>query len=83
MFFIQFNLQQRLSESSSKFQEYEAIIESILQNLKEWEPQIAEQLDASVVSIENGKQQLDEIKVKSFNLLNNRIIANVKLLQLT
>jgi len=59
-------LQQRLSESLTKFQEYEAIIGSILQNLKEWEPHISEQLDASVVSIEDGKQQLDAIKVQPF-----------------
>lgn len=55
--------QQRLTESLVKFQEYETIIDSILHNLKEWEPRIAEQLDACVVSVEDCKQQLDDIKV--------------------
>jgi hypothetical protein len=59
-----FILQQRLNDSLIKFQEYEAIIESILHNLKEWEPHIAEQLDTSVVSIEDCKKQLDDIKVR-------------------
>jgi hypothetical protein len=59
-----FLLQQRLNDSLIKFQEYEAIIESILHNLKEWEPHIAEQLDTSVVSIEDCKKQLDDIKVR-------------------
>lgn len=60
---ISYLLQQRLNDSLIKFQEYEAIIESILHNLKEWEPHIAEQLDTSVVSIEDCKKQLDDIKV--------------------
>lgn len=61
--------QQRLNESLIKFQEYETIIESILQNLKEWEPHISEQLDMDISSVESCKQQLDEIKVFQLNQL--------------
>ena len=56
-------IKQRLNDSLIKFQEYEAIIDSILQNLIEWEPSIAEQLDTGVISIEDCKQQLENIKV--------------------
>ena len=81
----EWKLQQRLSESLAKFQEYEAIIGSILQNLREWEPHISEQLDASVVSIEDGKQQLDDIKVQLFvfntlNRINQHHIDHFKIL---
>ena len=80
----EWKLQQRLSESLAKFQEYEAIIGSILQNLREWEPHISEQLDASVVSIEDGKQQLDDIKVQLFvfntlNRINQHYIDHFKI----
>ena len=56
-------IKQRLNESLIKFQEYETIIESILQNLRAWEPQITEQLESPVESVENARGQLDEIKV--------------------
>ena len=57
-------IKQRLNESLIKFQEYETIIESILKNLREWEPLIAEQLEASIESIESSVAQLEESKVR-------------------
>lgn len=51
-------IRNRLHESLAKFEEYEQTIDSIMRNLGEWEPKIAEELDEPATNLEQAKGQL-------------------------
>jgi hypothetical protein len=57
-------IKKRLIESLSKFQEYEDALESIMENLDEWEPEIDEQLAAPIENVEASSQRLEYIRVR-------------------
>ncbi|KAK3865215.1 hypothetical protein Pcinc_029165 [Petrolisthes cinctipes] len=53
------HIQKRLTESLAKFEEYEAILESIEKNLQEWKPIITEENDTSIQTMEEAKYHLE------------------------
>lgn len=58
------HIQKRLNESLAKFEEYEATLESIEQNLEEWEPIIAEENDTTIQTMEEAKYHLECTRVR-------------------
>ena len=44
------------------FQEYEETLASILENVKQWEPEIAEQLETPVASLDEVNTELDNVR---------------------
>jgi nesprin-1 len=56
-------IKKRLLESLSKFQEYEDALESIMQNLDKWEPEIEETLEAPIENIGASSKRLEYIRV--------------------
>lgn len=61
-------IEKRLLESLAKFKEYEDTLESIMANLDSYEPMITE-LDVPVESLEHGKEQLENARVRSFSII--------------
>jgi len=59
-------IKKRLIESLAKFQEYEDTLESIMQNLDKWEPEIFETLESPIENIEASSQRLEYIRVRQF-----------------
>lgn len=53
----------RLIESLAKFQDYEDTLESIMQNLDKWEPEICQTLDAPIDNFEASSKRLEYIRV--------------------
>lgn len=60
------HIQKRLTESLAKFEEYEAILESIETNLEEWEPIIIEENDTSIQTMEEAKYHLECTRVSIY-----------------
>ena len=57
------HIEKRLNESLSKFEEYEATLESITKSLEEWEPIINEENETSIPTMESAKYQLECTRV--------------------
>jgi len=55
----------RLIESLAKFQDYEDTLESIMQNLDKWEPEICQTLDAPIDNFEASSKRLEYIRVSN------------------
>lgn len=58
------HIEKRLNDSLVKFEEYEATLKSIAANLEQWEPEINEEFDEPILSIEEAKYQLECIRVR-------------------
>lgn len=56
-------IKNRLLDSLAKFKEYEDTLESILQNLDEYEPIIREEVEKPVNNLEEAREQLDTARV--------------------
>ncbi|KAL7297367.1 hypothetical protein TKK_0009753 [Trichogramma kaykai] len=65
-------IESRLNESLSKFQEYENTLESILNNLDEYEPQVIEHQNASLDTLELAEENLASSKVLYNKLLSEK-----------
>ena len=62
-------IKNRLLDSLEKFKEYEETLESIIENINKWEPEITEELNKPVDSIDLATEELDNIRV-SFSFLH-------------
>ena len=62
-------IEKRLKESLAKFEEYEATLETITNNLEEWEPTIVEETNTAVQTMEEAKYQLDMTRVSVLGFL--------------
>jgi nesprin-1 len=56
-------IKKRLIESLAKFQEYEDTLESIMQNLDKWEPEIFQTLESPIESFDASSKRLEYIRV--------------------
>lgn len=56
-------IENRLSESLAKFQEYENTLESILKNLDIYEPEVAREQEASLDTLDSAEESLTSAKV--------------------
>ena len=56
-------IKNRLAESFAKFQEYENTLESIMQNLDAYEPEVAEELQAPLDTLESAEESLEKARV--------------------
>ena len=56
-------IKNRLTDSLEKFKEYEETLESIIENIEKWEPEIAEELEKPIDTIEMAINELDNIRV--------------------
>ena len=52
-----------MTDSLEKFKEYEETLESIIENIEKWEPEIAEELEKPIDTIEMAINELDNIRV--------------------
>ena len=55
-------IKNRLTDSLEKFKEYEETLESIIENIEKWEPEIAEELEKPIDTIEMTINELDNIR---------------------
>lgn len=55
-------IKKRLMESLAKFQEYEDALESIMQNLDKWEPEIDHNLEEPIQNVDASSKRLDYIR---------------------
>lgn len=55
-------IKKRLSESLVKFQEYENTLESIMKNLDVYEPEIAQEMEAPLDTLEQAKERFDNAR---------------------
>merc|ERR1712106_877405 len=55
-------IKNRLMDSLEKFREYEETLESIIENIEKWEPEISEELSKPVDNIEMATEELDNIR---------------------
>ena len=62
-------IEKRLNESLAKFEEYEATLDSITNNLDEWEPTIVEETNTAVQTMEEAKYQLEMSRVNKENCI--------------
>ena len=62
------HIEKRLKDSLIKFEEYDSILESINNNLNEWEPAILEESDVSIQTMKEARYHLDCTRV-CFNVL--------------
>ena len=56
-------IKNRLVDSLEKFKEYEDTLQSIFDNIEQWEPEIGEELAKPVESLDMAKTELDNIRV--------------------
>ena len=57
-------IKNRLLDSLEKFREYEETLESIIENIAKWEPEISEELSKPIDNIEMATEELDNIRVR-------------------
>ena len=55
-------IKNRLTDSLEKFKEYEETLESTIENIEKWEPEIAEELEKPIDTIEMARNELDKIR---------------------
>ncbi|XP_076667923.1 muscle-specific protein 300 kDa isoform X16 [Andrena cerasifolii] len=55
-------IKKRLAESLVKFQEYENTLESIMKNLDVYEPEIAQEMEAPLDTLEQAKERFDNAR---------------------
>ncbi|KZC10894.1 Nesprin-1 [Dufourea novaeangliae] len=55
-------IKKRLAESLVKFQDYENTLESIMRNLDVYEPEIAQEMDAPMDSLEQAKERFENAR---------------------
>lgn len=65
-------IKNRLTDSLAKFKEYEDTLESIMQNLDEYEPIINEEVDKEIQDLEGAKAQLETAKYLHNKLQNEK-----------
>ena len=56
-------IKNRLLDSLEKFKEYEETLQSIIENIDNWEPEIVSELDKPIYSLEEANNELDNIRV--------------------
>lgn len=64
-------IKKRLAESLVKFQEYENTLESIMKNLDEYEPKIAQEMEAPIDTLDLAQQRFENARV-----LHNKLQAD-------
>ena len=69
-------IKNRLVDSLAKFKEYEDTLESIMQNLDEYEPIVSEEVEKEAESLEEALNQLETAKV-SFWVVFSLIFLNI------
>ncbi|XP_043257160.1 nesprin-1 isoform X11 [Colletes gigas] len=67
---IVLQIKKRLAESLVKFQEYENTLESIMKNLDAYEPEIAQEMEAPMDSLDQAKERFENARV-----LHNKLQA--------
>lgn len=63
-------IKNRLAESFAKFQEYENTLESIMNNLDAYEPEVAQELQAPLDTLESAEESLERARI-----LHNKLQA--------
>ena len=56
-------IKNRLLDSLEKFKEYEDTLQSIFDNIDKWEPEIVDELDKSVFTIDEATNELENVRV--------------------
>lgn len=59
-------IKNRLVDSLAKFKEYEDTLESIMQNLDEYEPIVAEEIEKPIENLNDAQTQLETAKVRRY-----------------
>ncbi|XP_074030429.1 muscle-specific protein 300 kDa isoform X10 [Leptinotarsa decemlineata] len=65
-------IKNRLLDSLTKFKEYENTLESIMQNLDEYEPIVAEEIEKPIENLKTAQSQLETAKVLHNKLQNEK-----------
>jgi nesprin-1 len=59
-------IKNRLLDSLEKFKEYETTMHSIMENIKQWEPEIMEDLQKPFDNISSIEAELEHVRVSTF-----------------